>query len=112
MTLTAPLLSLVARIEGRVAERLRARLRTRRERASLRALFAMTDDRLHDLGLTREALRCGLAAREAPMRTMRLCRSPDPLERLRSSPPAQLRSLREDARWGERRVYPERHLGW
>ena len=127
MAFVAPLLvALGTRAHGLVHHALergeatvRKALKARRERAILLGLSELSDDRLHDVGLTREAVRCGIAARHAPMRTMRACRSTDPLarvqHRLRGRGAADaLAPLRDSARWGEpdRRIAHERHLGW
>lgn len=106
MTLIAPLLTFAARVEAHVASRLGAITRRRRERASLRAFAAMGDDRLHDLGLTREGLRCGLAAPAEPLRAALACRTHAPLP---PRPLGRMAPLRDSARWGASRVA---YLGW
>lgn len=106
MTLIAPLLALTARAEAHVAARIASMTRRRRERASLRAFAAMSDDRLHDLGLTREGLRCGLAAPSEPLRAALACRTHAPLP---PRTPGRMAPLRDSARWGAQRVT---HLGW
>lgn len=109
MPLITPLLVSSARRAHGIFEALLSRLderaRVRRERSILLELDAMNDDRLYDLGLSREAIRCGLRASRQPMATARACRV-RPIGGLHSK------------RWGDPTVWPdrpvahERYLGW
>ena len=105
MPLLASIPTLVARrmqrAFGSLNHRAREAARTRREHLILRDLDAMNDDRLYDLGLSREAIRCGLEAAHHPMAAARACRV-HPVGGLNSE------------RWGDH-LEPfqrERYLGW
>ena len=77
MPLLAPLLAALAMkanaIVAGALDSMDRRARVRRERASLLDLDAMGDDRLRDVGLTRDAIRCGLRDRRSPMRAAWSC---------------------------------------
>ena len=86
----------------RATARMAASFRRRRARATMRLLAALGDERLHDVGLTRDAVACGMGAPD-PLHAARLCTTPDGLA-----------PLRDGARRSavDRRVPHERHLGW
>lgn len=108
MPLTAPLLAAFAvRANRAVAQIVRAPgslARGQRERRLLQNLSELDDARLHDLGLSRDAIRCGLRSRN-PLAAARAHRRPTV---------GGLNSMR----WGDASVWPdrqfrrERYLGW
>ena len=109
MPMIAPLLgAAVARahsIAAGATTALADRARVQRERTTLLRMDDMNDDLLRDIGLTRDAIRCGLNDPRSPMRAARRCaRGTFDAGGLNS------------ARWGRPDRYPrvaaERYLGW
>ena len=100
-TISALIAERTQRAFGSLNRRVRDAARTRREHMILRDLDGRNDDRLYDLGLSREAIRCGLEAAHHPMAAARACRV-HPVGGLNSE------------RWGDH-LEPfqrERYLGW
>ena len=112
MPMFAPLLAAtVDRAERALApltDRATAALRARRERDLLASFDAMGDDRLYDLGLSRDAIRCGLSAPREPMAVARACRTA-PAGRVNPT----RRNLPSERRFATPPRFPrERFLGW
>ena len=107
MPLLVPFLARIAEPVRRAAETLKINMRdaarTRREHVVLRDLDAMNDDRLYDLGFSREAIRCGLAAAHRPLSVARACRE---------RPVGGLNSRRWGSASDARPFQRERYLGW